>query len=218
MNFQNTPFFIVVDGIDGSGKTTICEYIEKKTKALYMRSLGQGLIGKAIRAQLLTDVNKYNIETTFNWVITANLEALYDYVIPALKDGQSVVLDRFFSSTYAYQLHRLPHSDLSLEFKKSYFLDLMRRVLKDAPPTLYIWCDASLETIEERLQKRQLSSNHYDQEDAVLKKKTIDGFDTFYNSNILKEKVRLNCNLPLDQVLAEVDLLISEFCTVKEGY
>ena len=207
------PFFIVVDGLDGSGKTTICNYIAEKTKAKYMRSFGQGAIGKTIRDHFLKKTNHYNIDVSFNWVLSANLEAIYDYVIPALSSGQSVVLDRYFSSTFAYQISRIG-KDLTdtvnyYDPKLLYFQNLLSKVLEDAPVSLYIYCDVDIDNSLERISRRLEESNHYDLESRAQKIKTLMYYETFYKETKIENKYRLDCNETLDNVFKKVDEVLS---------
>jgi dTMP kinase len=214
MNNENKkPFFIVVDGLDGSGKTTICNYIAQKTKANYMRSFGQGAIGKTIREHFLKKTNNYNIDVSFNWVLSANLEAIYDYVIPALSTGQSVVLDRYLSSTFAYQIARIRKEPFDIEKcddpKLLYFQNLLSRVLEDAPVSLYLYCDVNIDTSLKRISSRTDESNHYDLESKAQKLQTLMYYETFFKETKIENKYKLDCNEPLETVFKKVDEVLS---------
>jgi dTMP kinase len=216
VNSENKrPFFIVVDGLDGSGKTTICNYIAEKTKASYMRAFGQGPIGKTIREHFLKETNNYNKDVEFNWVLSANLETVYDYVIPALSQGQSIVLDRFLSATYAYQIARLDNQQFGtikpLDAKQIYFENILRRVLEDAPVSLYIYCDVNIENSSKRISSRTDQSNHYDMESKALKLQTLIGYETFFKETTIESKYKIDCNKPLDIVLKKVDEILNLF-------
>lgn len=201
------PFFITVDGIDGCGKTTIAEYITKKTNATYMKAFGQGPVGTTIRKHFLTEKKQHNDLVEFSWYFSANLETLYDFVLPTIRDKrQSVVLDRFLSSMYSYQISRM-----KVEEYKKVFCYALNRVLDDMLPDLYIWCDVNVRTSNERIQSRSDTVNHFDVEDIVLKQETISGFKSFYEHPKIKEKVILDCNQPLANVLADVDRILKEF-------
>jgi dTMP kinase len=204
------PFFIIIDGIDGSGKTTICNYIKEKTNAQYMRAFGQGPIGKAIREQFLKETNHYNIDVELNWVLTANLETIYDYVIPSISKGYSVVLDRFLSSSYAYQISRMEHVPFR-SVKDAYFQRLVGTVLKDITPTLYILCDVSVQNSNSRILARNEALNHFDTESTDKKISTIQGFFEFYDKSPIKNKVKLDCNKDLENVLKDIDLILSDY-------
>jgi len=209
------PFFIVVDGLDGSGKTTICNYIAEKTKAEYMRSFGQGAIGKTIREHFLKKTNDYNIDVSFNWVLSANLEAIYDCVIPALSAGQSVVLDRYLSSTFAYQIARISREPFDTvkcyDPKIVYFENLLSKVLEDAPVSLYLYCDVNIDNSLKRISSRTEESNHYDLESKAQKLQTLMYYETFFKETKIENKYRLDCNETLDNVFKVVDEVLSHY-------
>lgn len=210
MNQSQHPFFVIIDGIDGSGKTTIAKYIEEKTQAVVYRAMGQGPIGQEIRKRMVNE--KANYPSFFQTILAlaSNLETLYDYVFKTLNyDKKSVVLDRFLSSTYAYQIYR-SEPPMSDDIKKVYF-DIVCSVLKRRAPTLFIYCDVDVQTALNRTVKRVEDLNHFDMEALVEKNKVKKGFEIFYDHYQASDKLILNCNVPLEDVLKQVDKIMEEF-------
>lgn len=197
--------FIVVDGIDGCGKTTISKYIADKIGAEYMRSFGQGPIGTAIRNEFLTMVNKHNFITEILWLLSANLETIYNHVVPTL-ETKSVVLDRYISSTFAYQVHR------SRDHKYAAIFNLVKdQVFEDnIIPDLYIWVDVDPIVSMNRTIARG-GQNHYDTEPIEYRRKTIDGFAELYESIVFPNQVVINGNQELSKVLEDVDMALADF-------
>lgn len=203
---NKTPFFIVVDGIDGSGKTTIAKYIEEKTQATYMRMVGQGPIGLAIREKLLSPSKNYGPDTEALWIFANNIETIHDCVAPELDRGKSVILDRYWTSTYAYQINR-KDDPLFLELFKKVAVESYRQLR----PSLYIWCDVDVKTALSRINSRSEQTNHFDTENILDKMKVVEGFDKIYHCDIIENKIKLNCNQSLDTVLKEVDRILQDF-------
>jgi len=103
------PQLIVIDGPDGSGKTTqvrrLHEALQDRGIPVSMfRDPGDTDIGEAIREQLLSVENREMTPTTETFLYMASRAQLVEEKIyPALSDGDIVLLDRFYYSTAAYQ-------------------------------------------------------------------------------------------------------------------
>jgi dTMP kinase len=101
--------FIVVEGIDGSGKSTMAARIVEELrrrgrKALRTREPGGTPLGEKIRALLLDAKNSEMVPFTELFLYMAGRAQLVDEVIrPALRRGMDVVCDRYYHSTAAYQ-------------------------------------------------------------------------------------------------------------------
>ena len=97
---------IAFEGIDGSGKTTqakkLYEYLKSKGKEVSLyREPGSTEIGEKIRDILLCHCMD---ERTELLLFEASRSCLIkEKVIPDLKEGRTVILDRFTLSTLAYQ-------------------------------------------------------------------------------------------------------------------
>lgn len=102
----NKGIFISVEGIDGSGKTTMVSRM-----STYLKELGHGVetfrepggtqVGESIRTIIKT--LPVHPRTELLLYYAARLELMYGKVIPALCDGKVVILDRFIHSSIAYQ-------------------------------------------------------------------------------------------------------------------
>ena len=101
--------FIVLDGPDGCGKSTqakmLADWISKEgIETLSFRDPGTTVIGEAIRRILLDPVNKeMDARTELSLYMAARAQLWAQKIKPALKKGKCVLLDRWLSSTCAYQ-------------------------------------------------------------------------------------------------------------------
>lgn len=97
--------FLVFEGIDASGKSTQAKRIAKERDALFTFEPGDTAVGKDLRRWLLDAATPMKPETEA-LLMTADRSHHVDTVIkPALESGKSVVADRFYASTLAYQGH-----------------------------------------------------------------------------------------------------------------
>lgn len=107
--------FIVIDGIDGSGKSEIvkmlCNYllsINKKYRILATREPTDGKYGKQIRKILATEKNpKSNSNKLIELFLKDREEHLKNEIEPFLKKSSNktniVICDRYYYSTIAFQ-------------------------------------------------------------------------------------------------------------------
>lgn len=101
--------FIVLDGPDGCGKSTqtrmLCDWITRQgVTARRFRDPGDTAIGERIREILLSPAHdSMATMTEFLLYMAARAQLWTEKIAPALVAQECVVLDRWLSSTYAYQ-------------------------------------------------------------------------------------------------------------------
>lgn len=166
--------FIVIDGVDGCGKTSICKTLREYLTSIFPKIAvhltrepgGTGPhIGEDIRKLMLENSNL--LPVTHALLMTASrLEHCEKFIIPALTAGDIVISDRFLPSTYVYQF-------LTGQVTEGLYLELTAQVenlfrshqiLK--APNLQLVLDVSYETATARLIARtavtSTVNNHFD--------------------------------------------------------
>jgi dTMP kinase len=103
-----TSFWIVIEGIDGAGKTTAIQTLSRAlTQSQYsfklFREPGGTPLGEAIRSLLKTDEMGALPLTEVLLFYAARYQLLEKAILPLLETGTSVLLDRHELSTWAYQ-------------------------------------------------------------------------------------------------------------------
>ncbi len=100
--------FIVIDGMDGSGKGTQLALLRGKLKGypvLYTREPGGTELAEEIRTMLLRiDGPKRTALADFFLFWAARASHVEDTVEPALAAGKHIICDRYDSSTWAFQI------------------------------------------------------------------------------------------------------------------
>lgn len=103
--------FITLEGVEGSGKTTVAKGIiealtSRGLQVIYTREPGGNAIAEAIRTIILdlahTDMD---VRTEALLYAAARRQHLVDVIKPALAGGKWVICDRFVDSSIAYQGH-----------------------------------------------------------------------------------------------------------------
>lgn len=104
----NTGLWIVIEGIDGAGKTSAIQTIEQEfvsqgLSVKMFREPGGTLLGEKLRALLKTEELHITGMAEVLLLYAARLQLYKEIIEPCLKDGVNVILDRHELSTYAYQ-------------------------------------------------------------------------------------------------------------------
>lgn len=101
--------FIVLEGPDGSGKSTVIKHIRKYLEdrgidVVETREPGGTAIGESIRRILLDNRNKTMLpETEALLLAAARGQHVKEKILPAIESGKVVLCDRFVLSSLAYQ-------------------------------------------------------------------------------------------------------------------
>ncbi len=101
--------FITFEGIDGSGKSTqiklLADYLSSKgAKVFLTKEPGEGKLGEAIRTMILArrDIEVKPYEELFLFCADRS-HHVREVIQPKLEDGYTVISDRYYDSTLAYQ-------------------------------------------------------------------------------------------------------------------
>ena len=101
--------FITFEGIEGSGKSTqvrkLHEFFQSKSiDSILTREPGGTKAGELVRAVLLNEeIEKLEAKSELFLNFAARIEHVEKLIKPALAAKKTVICDRFFDSTFAYQ-------------------------------------------------------------------------------------------------------------------
>ena len=107
MRDSHNPAFVVVEGLDGAGTTTQTHALQEALTARDLRVLRTaeptgGPIGSVLRSYVRKDFELDPLTATLLFTADRS-DHLCRTVRPALRDGLTVVCDRYLLSTLAYQ-------------------------------------------------------------------------------------------------------------------
>ena len=106
---SNKGLFISFEGVDGCGKTTQVKLLRDKLlsendRVELVREPGGIKISEDIRKILLSPNNlSMNHQTEALLMVASRAQLTFELIIPLLKEGKTVLADRFSDSTLAYQ-------------------------------------------------------------------------------------------------------------------
>lgn len=190
--------FIVIMGIDGSGKTTLVRNLENcscnidswKCMSIFDNSIFTKELEEIAKQQGKTRREFFSKELRSLIWRSDLINNVYKYVIPELKNGNTVILDR-------YTLCNKVYSNL-----KSRELEHMDRMLDILPkPDLGIYLDVDIDVALKRIRERDaLEKAPYENKKGLVRLKGI------YEELMLQEDypiVRINANLSQREVTKE---------------
>lgn len=117
--------FIVIEGLDGTGKSTQAELLvdwlrDQGLAVLHTREPGGSKRAEQIRSLVLSDVIEDPLTAASETLlmVAARVEHIHKTILPALARGEVVLCDRFTDSTYAYQGRLKGETELVLQLQR----------------------------------------------------------------------------------------------------
>ena len=164
--------FIVFEGIEGSGKTTLINHISKNLKKrnlnfIKIREPGGNKNSEIIRKLILNKKNKFNSFTDLMLYFASRSENI-ETVIKKNYKKKIILLDRFTDSTIAYQ-----HYGMGLN--KTLIQRINKILLKKIKPDKIFLNIVNMNNLSKRLNLRK-NKNRYDKFNKKFYKKVQSGF------------------------------------------
>ncbi len=153
--------FIVFEGLDHSGKSTLVKSVAKELKNkgvdfVLTREPGGTPIGEKIRDILLTPyTDLISPETEILLISSSRKDHVEKVIIPALERGQWIVCDRFWASTSAYQGRGRQLPDETVKW-------LNKMTTSEVEPDLWILLDLPVVEKEKRIQMHGKLSDRFE--------------------------------------------------------
>lgn len=163
--------FIVIEGLDGCGKSTISRVLQIKHNAVLLNALPD-----TIKPWLKIVGNTKLPEATFSYFTLCNLLKSQE-IESIISAGKNVILDRYFYTTYVYH-QQIVKSNFPVEIKTFYD--------KLLQPDLVIFLDVPHEIRKERIRSRSGELQWYGDAISIQTDLTENYFNLF---NDLKTKV-----------------------------
>ncbi|MEO8450536.1 MAG: dTMP kinase [Gemmatimonadota bacterium] len=110
MGATRPGFFVVLEGPEGAGKTTLVARLAARLAALgvgfvQVREPGGTPAAEALRSELLDRADRvWTPEAELLYIATARADLVAKVILPALEAGRLVLSDRYDLSTHAYQV------------------------------------------------------------------------------------------------------------------
>ncbi|ALO27240.1 MULTISPECIES: dTMP kinase [Leptospira] len=186
------PIFVVFEGIDGSGKSTLCKSLTEKLTERGIPSVNfteptNFETGKYLRKFLRGEIDlerKEQIDAFLN----DREESLRQNILPSLESGKNVLLDRYMYSTAAYQSgdDLLPETIIEKNLKKNFKI-----------PDLLFYLDLNPAIALERLSQRKENKERFETLAQLEKIRSA------YDRILPKETIRIDGVKGPDEIVQE---------------
>lgn len=207
---MNKGKFIVFEGGEGSGKSTMLEksyefLISKNIECIKTREPGGINISEQIRTVILDTNNlEMNAKTEALLYAAARCQHLTEKVIPALEAGKHVLCDRFIDSSLAYQGYAR-----NIGIDDIYSIN--KFAIGDFMPDLSIIFDVDPQVGLDRISKdKNREINRLDKEKLEFHKMVREGYNKVLymdNRNIIK----IDASKGIDEVFNELKDIIIKY-------
>ncbi len=178
---------LTLEGLDGSGKTTVCDGLAERYDGVFTREPTHSWYGEAVRRSLRTD-DADSVAELFLYTAD-HADHLHSVIEPALEAGKFVVSDRYIDSRYAYQAATLEGTvDEPLAYIKRIHEPITRI------PDLTLYFDIDPETAVKRSE----------QQNKFERRTHLQTVSAYYERVIEAEPdrfVRIDANAPPETVL-----------------
>jgi len=201
--------FITLEGMEGSGKSSVIEYLKKylKKKGLKIKEFrepGSTRVGEKIRDILLDNKNKkLSAHTELLLYLAARTQLIEEKLFTAFKTYDCIICDRFFDSTLVYQGYALGMGDIVNLSVSMFNLGVV--------PDLTIVLDANVKQALGRLKTR----DRIESRKLAFHNKLKSGYKLLAKKNPKRIRI-LNSQKPLLQVYSDVEKVIDEFLCKKK--
>ena len=184
--------FIVLEGPDGSGTTTLSRLLSEKLKddgkeVVLTKEPTDGVHGKRLREDLGSE-NRMPPEDFQQIFCDDRREHLDGVINPALNDGKIVVSDRYYHSTFVYGeaegVDRKILEKMNEEFRK---------------PDLVIFTLPPFEVCRERIHRREMR-DAYEQDEFM--KKVYEGYERYAEEH--PEVIKIDTSKSPEKCLEEI--------------
>ena len=153
-------FLVVIEGVDGTGKSTLIRRLQSHCEGLGMRCVlsrepTNGVWGTRLRDSART--GRLPLKEELELFLLDRKEHVNEVILPSLRNGMVVLLDRYFFSSAAYQGARGADPE-----------EVLRRNEEFAPePDLVLLLDCDPEQTLQRVRARGDVADEFEKLDAL---------------------------------------------------
>jgi len=195
---------IVFEGIDGAGKTTVHKVLKKRMvgrdDVVFSGEPTDSEYGRKVREALRN--GNISAEELLCLFVQDRIDHVKNVIVPALKEGKVVILDRYYLSTVVYQASTL------FPMKELLFLNS----LFSPAPDLVVYFEVPVDEALERLRNRGQGLSVFEKEEKL--KEVVGNYEKVLEYFVVK---RVNALLPVEELVGEVEKIVVDFVVRRCG-
>ncbi|MDQ0974244.1 dTMP kinase [Neobacillus niacini] len=201
-------YFITLEGVEGSGKSTIINFIKESLetsgkKVVVTREPGGIDIAEQIRSVIL-DKNNTKMEGRTEALLyaAARRQHLVEKVIPSLNEGKIVLCDRFVDSSLAYQ-------GFARGLGISEVFSINKFAIGDLMPDLTLYLDLDPKIGLSRIAKnKEREINRLDLEEINFHLSVREGYEEVMKM-FPERMIRIDANQEVEEVMADINEVLA---------
>ncbi len=197
--------FIVFEGIDGSGKSTQIKLLAEtlKNRGISCRTTLEptfGMVGGVLH-DILSGKVSADPKVTASLFVADRLDHILnqtDGVLKSIESGETVICDRYYFSSYAYQ---------SVEVPRDWVVSANRMAAETLRPDATIFIDISADTAMDRISKNRENTELYETKErlSAVREGYFSAFELMRN----EERVFVvDGNRSVDEIAEEIQKIV----------
>jgi len=202
-------YLISLEGVEGSGKSTIInylkEFLENEGKSVVVTREPGGIdISEQIRSVILDkNNNEMDGRTEALLYAAARRQHLVEKIMPSLRDGKIVLCDRFIDSSLAYQGHA---RGLGIDE----VLSINEFAIGSFMPNLTVYMDLDPQIGLARISNNKgREVNRLDLEELNFHIKVREGYEEV-SKRFPERIVKVDANQEIEKVLSDIKTILAE--------
>ncbi len=172
--------FIVLEGGEGSGKSSCIQYLKKKLAGrddvVFTREPGGTPFGLKLRELLLHNREKRSGLAELMVFCADRADHCESFIYPSLKKGKIVICDRFDYSTYAYQIFGRQEKAHENDFKTINRVAKNPGRAREIKPDLVVFLDVDPKIGLTRVKNRPDDDTVFDAEELSFHQRVREGY------------------------------------------
>lgn len=197
--------FIVFEGIDGSGKSTQIKLLSKKlaqrgVKCRETLEPTYGMVGGVLH-DILSGKISADPKVTASLFVADRLDHILnenDGVLKDIENGETVICDRYYFSSYAYQ---------SVEVPRDWVISANRLAFETLRPDCTIFIDISADTAMERISNNRDNIELYETKERLSAVR--DGYFSAFELMKNEEKIFVvDGNRSIEEIADEIEKFV----------
>lgn len=190
---------IAIEGIDGSGKSSLAknlyqEFLKQKYAVLLTKEPGGTPLGQQLRTIVQEKKVAVCPKAEFMLFATDRAQHFHELIIPALAQNKIIISDRMSDSSLVYQGFG---RGLDIQAIKT----INEFVMNGIKPDVTVYVKVNPQTAIDRILKRGVALTSFEKEKNEFIEKLVYGFDTLYKNR--EDVIIIDGNQSQEQVTQE---------------